>query len=70
MALVTKLKLDWRRPEKSTLADPLVKLKLGTRENEVEFLVNTKATYLVLNQREKNLLQLWEILADKKKHSF
>ena len=42
--------MEWRGPGESTLADPLVKLKPGNQNEEIEFLIDTDASYSVLTQ--------------------
>ncbi|XP_077644845.1 uncharacterized protein LOC144247578 [Lonchura striata] len=40
-----------RGPGETTLADPLVKIELGKEKKEIDFLVDTGASYSVLNQQ-------------------
>ena len=47
--LIAETEVDWWGPGASTLADPLVKIKLARQEREVEFLVDTGASFSVLN---------------------
>lgn len=43
-------KKDRGGPEVLTLGEPLVIIKLVNKEKEIEFLINTGATYSVLNK--------------------
>ncbi|RMC09768.1 hypothetical protein DUI87_13555 [Hirundo rustica rustica] len=48
--VVAHVKEDRRGPEGPTLGDPLVIVKLGNKEKEVKFLIDTGATFSVLNK--------------------
>ncbi|XP_009324031.1 PREDICTED: protein NYNRIN-like [Pygoscelis adeliae] len=44
-----------KKPEESSPAEPLVKIKLGEDETEIECLIDTGATYSVLNTKKHEL---------------
>ena len=48
--MVVHVKEDWRGQESLSLMDPLVMIQLGDKEKKIEFLVDTEATYSVLNK--------------------
>ncbi|KAF4805363.1 hypothetical protein TURU_001204 [Turdus rufiventris] len=72
--VVAHVKEDRREPESLSLMDPLVIIKLGDKEEKMEFLVDTGATYLVLNKTlmpiTDNYIMLRGQLANLKEHIF